>query len=92
MRSEPRICLRENQNKETALKIEMLLQNGCTFYDRQIIVLNVVLFGSFKLKIYKLLIIGIFENLDKLNKSDPLRYMANGSKNNETKFCHILTP
>ena len=31
----------------------------------------------------KLSINWILENLDKLNKSDPLRYTANGSKNKE---------
>ena len=29
----------------------------------------------------QLSIIGILEKLDKLNKSNPLRYVANGSKN-----------
>ena len=35
----------------------------------------------------KLSIKGILEKLDKLKKSNPLRYMINGSKN-----CRILTP
>ena len=37
----------------------------------------------------KLSVIGI---LGKLNKSNPLRYITNRSKNDKTKFCHILTP
>ena len=32
---------------------------------------------------------GKLEKLDKLNKSNPLRYMINASKN-KTKFCHIF--
>ena len=36
----------------------------------------------------KLSIIGI---LEKLSKSDPLRYMTN-DKNEKTRFCRILTP
>ena len=39
----------------------------------------------------KLSIKGILEKLDKLSKSNKLRYMTNGSKNKKTKFCHILT-
>ena len=34
---------------------------------------------------------GKLEKLDKLNKSNPLRYMINASKN-KTKFCHSFTP
>ena len=39
----------------------------------------------------KLSIKGILEKLDKLSKSNKLRYMTNGSKNKKTKFCRILT-
>ena len=39
----------------------------------------------------KLSIKGKLEKLDKLNKSNPLRYMINASKN-KTKFYHIFTP
>ena len=46
-----------------------------------------------KLKIPKLPIKGILEKLDKLNKSNPIRYMTNRSKKKTTtKFCRILTP
>ena len=44
--------------------------------------------GVPKLKMSKLSIKGI---LKKLNKSNPLSYITNGSKNKENKFCHILT-
>ena len=76
LRSEPRTCLRENQNKErepflkiassgtlarvleslgelyktfdhrillAEAAIETLLENSCAFYDRQIILLNIVI-------------------------------------------------
>ena len=39
--------------------IEMFLENGCTFYDRQIILLNIVLSRSSRLKMPKLSIKGI---------------------------------
>ena len=48
----------------------MFLENSSTFYDRQII-------GVPKLKMSKLSIIGIWESLKKLNKSNPLRCMEN---------------
>ena len=35
---------------------------------------------------------GILEKIDKINKSNPLRYMTNGNKNKKTKFFRILTP
>ena len=38
----------------------------------------------------KLFIKGILEKLDKLSKSNKLRYMTNGTKNKKTKFCRIL--
>ena len=48
--------------------------------------------GVPRLKMSKLSIKGILEKLDKLNKSNPLRYIINGSKNKKSKFCRILTP
>ena len=66
----------------TEAATEMFLENSCTLYDTK----------CPKLKTSKLSIKGILENLDKLNKSNPLRYMVNGIKNKKTKFCRILTP
>ena len=40
----------------------------------------------------KLFIKGILEKFDKLNKSNPLRYMINGTKIKKPKFCCIFTP
>ena len=40
----------------------------------------------------KLFIRGILEKFDKLNKSNPLRYMINGTKIKSPKFCCIFTP
>ena len=53
--------------------------NNCTFYDIQVILLIIALLRSPKMS--QLSIIGILEKLDKLSKSNPLRYMTNGSKN-----------
>ena len=40
----------------------------------------------------KMLIKGIQEKLDKLGKSNPLKYKTNGGKNKEkTDWCYILT-
>ena len=38
----------------------------------------------------KLSIKVILEKLDKLNKSNPLRYLRDGSKNQKSKFCCIV--
>ena len=40
----------------------------------------------------KLYINGILEKLDKLNISNPIGYMTNGSKNKKTKFCRNFDP
>ena len=58
---------------------------SCTFYGRQIKLLNV-------LKMFKPSMKGSLEKLDMLNKSKPLRYITNGNKNKKTNFWHILTP
>ena len=61
----------------------MFLENSCTFYDRQIMLLSIVL-----------LIIFWAQNVPAVRhiKSTPLRYMTNGNKNEKTKFYRILTP
>ena len=66
----------DNRLSLTEAVIDIFYENGCTFYDRQII----------------LFIEGILEKLDKLSKSNQLRYVANGSKNKKSKFCRIETP
>ena len=66
----------------TEAAIEMFLENSCTLYDKK----------CPKLKMSKLSITGILKKLDNLNKSNPLRYMINGIKNEKTKFFRILTP
>ena len=42
--------------------------------------------GVPELKMPKLPIKWIYEDLDKVEKSNPLRYMANGHKNKKTSF------
>ena len=69
-----------------------IFKNGCTFYDRQIILLNTVFWGIPELKMPKLLIKGIYEKLDKLEKANPLRYIANDTKNKSTDFCLHFDP
>ena len=63
----------------------MLLENSTTFYDRQIILLNISSFKKFLMS--NLSIIGILEKLDNLNKSNPLKYLTNGSKNKKRNFA-----
>ena len=70
----------------------MFLENRCAFYDRQIILLNIVILRSSYAQMSKPSIIGILGKLDKLNKSNLLRYITDGSKSKITKFCRILTP
>ena len=77
-----RLLLRE-------VAIEAFLENSCTFYDREIILLNIVLLRSSLAQMPKLPIKGIYEKLGKLEKSNPIRYVAGGGKNKKTKFCCI---
>ena len=69
---------------------EEFLENSCTFYVRQITLPNIVPLRSFLTRNVQV-VKGKLEKLDELNKSDPLRYMINASKN-KTKFCHVFTP
>ena len=59
----------------------MFIENGCKFYDRQIILLNIVLSRSSKAQNVQAVHQRILEKLDKLSKSNQLRYITNGSKN-----------
>ena len=63
----------------------MFLENGCVLYGRQVILLNIVLLRSPKLKMFKMSIKGILEKLGKLNKSNPLRCISS-SKSKKLNF------
>ena len=82
----------DNRLSLTEAVIEIFYENGCTFYDRQIILFNIVLSGSSKAETAQSVHQRDLEKLDKLSKSNQLRYVANGSKNKKTKFCRIETP
>ena len=70
----------------------MFLENSCTFYDRQVILLNIVILRSSLAQNSQAVHHRDFRKVRQLNKSNPLRYMTNGSKNKETTFCRISTP
>ena len=73
----------------TESAIEMFLENICTFYDRQIMLLNIVLLSSPYTQNVQAVHQGNLEKLDKLNKSNPLRYIINDNKNKKAKFYRI---
>ena len=64
----------------TRAAIEMFLENGCTFYERQIILFIIVLSRSSYAQNAQAAQTA-HHRLNKLNKSYPLRHMANVSKN-----------
>ena len=66
----------------------MFHENACTFYDRQIILLNIV-----KVKLYYLLV----KDFGKLTKSSYTNQINSGkwlmvAKIRKSKFCYILIP
>ena len=59
----------------------MFLENGCTFYDRKIILFNIV--AQDAQAVHHL------EKFEKLKKSNTLRYMTNGGKNKNKIFPYF---
>ena len=68
----------------------MFLENSCTFYDRQIILLNIVILRSSLAQnaVHQ----RDFGKVTQAKQINPLRYTKNGSENKKTKFCRILIP
>ena len=83
---------RELDHRVSLTEAAMFFANSCMLYDTHIIPLIIVFLMSFKAKNIQAAIKGVLRKLDKLNKSNPFRYMINDSKSKKTKFCCILTP
>ena len=61
----------------------MFLENKCTFYDRQIILLKIVFYGIPEFKMPKLSSKDISKKLGKLKKTSLLRDLTNSRKNSK---------
>ena len=70
----------------------MSLENSWTFYERHIILLNIVLLRSSSVQNVQTVHHWIFGKVRQPKQMKPLRYMTNGRKNEKTKFCRVLTP
>ena len=69
----------------------MSLENSWTFYDRHIMLLNIILLRSSSGQNVQPVYHWIFGKVRQAEQTKPLRYMTNGRKNEKTKFCSILT-
>lgn len=67
----------------TEAPTSMFLENKCTFYDRQIILLKIVFYGIPEFKMPKLSSKDISKKLGKLKKTSLLRDLTNSRKNSK---------
>ena len=70
---------------------EEFIENSYTFYVRQIILPNIDLLRSSLTRNVQVVLKRTLEKLHKLNKSNPLRFMINASKNKTNFLSHFYS-
>ena len=81
---------RETTRRAGAAANLLFLENGCTFYNRQIILLNIVLLKSSwvqKALAAHQRYLGKVRQAREIKFTQFYRFMTNGSQNKKTNFC-----